>query len=88
MPSQEFLNAVDKVNKLTKRPSDDELLELYGLYKQATIGDNETPKPAIYDLKGKYKWNAWNELQGTSQEEAEKKYIELVEKISARLAAE
>lgn len=27
-----------------KRPSDEELLELYGLYKQATVGDNNTCK--------------------------------------------
>lgn len=25
--------------------------QLYGLYKQATLGDNDTAKPAIYDFK-------------------------------------
>lgn len=51
------------------------------------MGDNNTPKPGFLDLKGKYKWDAWNELQGTSQEEAEQQYIdlctELVEKYSS-----
>jgi acyl-CoA-binding protein len=39
---QKFQEAADSAKKLTKRPSDDELLELYALYKQATVGDNDT----------------------------------------------
>lgn len=74
----------DTVSNLSKRPSDDELLQLYGLYKQATVGDNDTAKPGVFDLKGKYKWQAWEDLKGTTQEEAEQKYIalatELIEK--------
>lgn len=27
---------------LAQKPSDDELLSLYGLFKQATVGDNNT----------------------------------------------
>lgn len=69
---------------MSKRPSDDELLKLYGLYKQATAGDNTTSKPGVFDLKGKYKWQAWTDLSGTSQEDAEAQYIalatELIEK--------
>lgn len=53
------------------------MLKLYGLYKQATVGDNDTPKPGMFDLKGKYKWQAWDDLKGTSQSDAESKYIEL-----------
>lgn len=53
------------------------MLKLYGLYKQATVGDNTTAKPGVFDLKGKYKWQAWEDLKGTSQEDAEKQYIEL-----------
>lgn len=75
MPSAAFLDAADAVQKLATRPSDDELLKLYGLYKQATIGDNNTPKPGMFDLKGKYKWQAWEDLKGKSQEDAEKEYI-------------
>jgi diazepam-binding inhibitor (GABA receptor modulating acyl-CoA-binding protein) len=60
------------MQKIAVRPSDDNLLKIYGLYKQATVGDNNTPKPTIFDLKGKYKWQAWEELKGMSQEEAEK----------------
>lgn len=81
------LQQAEAVNKLPTRPSDDELLELYGLYKQATVGDNETEKPGMFDFKGKYKWEAWNKLKGLSQEEAEQKYIALVDELSSKYAA-
>lgn len=71
---------------MTKRPSDDELLKLYGLFKQTTIGDNETSKPGMFDLKGKYKWQSWADLKGTSQEDAEKQYIELADELLAKYA--
>ncbi|KAK6460983.1 acyl-CoA-binding protein [Scheffersomyces coipomensis] len=77
MPSQEFTEKAEAVQNLTTRPNDDELLSLYGLYKQATVGDNTTTKPGIFDLKGRYKWQAWKDLEGTSQEDAETQYIEL-----------
>ncbi|TID16712.1 hypothetical protein CANINC_004164 [Pichia inconspicua] len=84
MVSETFKQKADAVNALPKRPTDDELLQLYGLYKQATVGDNTTEKPGMFDFKGKYKWEAWNKLQGTSQEEAEQKYIELVDELIAK----
>ena len=32
----------------------------------------------MFDLKGKAKWDAWNERKGMSQDEAKQKYIEYV----------
>ncbi|CUM64167.1 uncharacterized protein PRCAT00001760001 [Priceomyces carsonii] len=84
MVSQEFTEKANTVQNLTKRPSDDELLKLYGLYKQATVGDNDTPKPGMFDLKGKYKWQAWSDLLGTSQEDAETEYIKLADELIAK----
>ncbi|CAH6721114.1 acyl-CoA-binding protein [[Candida] jaroonii] len=81
MVSQLFNEKAEKVKNLTKKPTDDELLNLYGLFKQATVGDNTTSKPGFLDLKGKYKWEAWTELKGTSQEEAEEKYITLADEL-------
>lgn len=77
--SAEFLQAVENVKKLTERPTDEELLELYGYYKQATVGDVNTERPGMFDFKGKYKWDNWNSRKGMSKEDAEKKYIELVQ---------
>lgn len=39
---QSFEEAVDRVKNLKESPSDNELLEIYALYKQATIGDVNT----------------------------------------------
>ena len=33
-------------------------LRLYGLYKMATIGNCQTPKPGLFDLEGNAKWYA------------------------------
>lgn len=41
---QEFEKAAKEVNELKNKPSNDELLKLYGLYKQATVGDVNTGK--------------------------------------------
>ena len=76
--SAEFLEAAENVKKLTARPSDQELLDLYGYFKQATVGDVNTDRPGMFDLKGKYKWDNWNSRKGMSKEDAEAKYIEMV----------
>ncbi|CAO3654475.1 unnamed protein product [Mucor hiemalis] len=80
MPSAEFTQAAADVKNLSKKPSDNQLLELYGLFKQATIGNNDTSKPT-FDIKGRYKWDAWTKLKGTSQEDAETQYIALVKSL-------
>lgn len=41
-------------------------------------------QPGMFDLKGKYKWEAWNNLKGKSQEDAEKEYIALVEELKSK----
>lgn len=38
-------------------------------------------KPGMFDLKGKAKWNAWNEKKGLSQDEAKEKYIAYVDQL-------
>ena len=57
-----------------KNLSDDDLLTLYKYYKQATVGDCTTPRPGLFDLTGKAKWDAWSSVRGLSQKEAEVKY--------------
>uniref|UniRef100_A0A0R3RSX9 ACB domain-containing protein n=1 Tax=Elaeophora elaphi TaxID=1147741 RepID=A0A0R3RSX9_9BILA len=59
----DFNEAVAKVKELKRRPSDDELLELYGLYKQAVVGDNTSSKPWV-DFKARAKWEAWEKRKG------------------------
>ncbi|ODN05914.1 Acyl-CoA-binding protein [Orchesella cincta] len=84
----DFETSAENVKNLVKKPSDDELLEIYGLYKQATVGDVNTARPGMLDLKGKAKWDAWNNLKGTSQEDAKTKYIALVQQLVEKYGLE
>lgn len=59
-----FDRAAEEVRLLTKKPADAQLLQLYALYKQGTVGDINTDRPGFFDLKGKAKWDAWNQLKG------------------------
>ncbi len=48
-----FEEAVDTVNnKMNKTLSNDELKEIYALYKQATVGDVNIDRPGMLDFKG------------------------------------
>ena len=40
-------------------------------------------KPGMMDMKGKYKWNAWNDLKGMTSDDAKAQYIALVEELLA-----
>ncbi|XP_017488805.1 PREDICTED: acyl-CoA-binding protein-like [Rhagoletis zephyria] len=78
----QFEEAAELVKKLKTRPTDQELLEIYGLYKQGTEGDCNIPKPGMFDLKGKAKWEHWNSLKGMSKADAQKKYIAKVHELA------
>jgi diazepam-binding inhibitor (GABA receptor modulator, acyl-CoA-binding protein) len=73
--------AAERLKSLTERPSNDEFLNLYGLYKQATFGDNRTSKPGMFDMKGQFKWKAWKDKSGMSQDDAANAYVALVEEL-------
>ena len=73
-----FNSAVESVKSLPRRPDNDTLLRLYGLYKQATEGDVSGKKPGLLDFKGVAKYEAWQKLQGISSEDAMQDYVDLV----------
>jgi acyl-CoA-binding protein len=75
---EEFESAAARTKEFTKRPSNEELLELYALYKQATEGDVRGERPGDFDFKAIAKFDAWEALQGKSQEQAMQEYITLV----------
>ncbi|XP_034864076.1 acyl-CoA-binding protein isoform X1 [Mirounga angustirostris] len=80
----EFDKAAEDVKHLKTKPADDEMLFIYSHYKQATVGDINTERPGLLDLKGKAKWDAWNHLKGTSKEDAMKAYINKVEELKKK----
>ncbi|XP_053517096.1 acyl-CoA-binding domain-containing protein 7-like [Artibeus jamaicensis] len=80
----DFDEAAEDVKKLKTRPDDEELEELYGLYKQSVIGDIDIGYPGMLELQGKTEWEAWNLQKESSKEDATSAYIskakELIEK--------
>ena len=77
-----FEAAVANSKKLSERPDNATLLKIYGLYKQATAGDNTEKKPGFGDMVGRAKWDAWNGLKGTSADDAMQQYIDLIQSLS------
>ena len=43
-------------------------------------------KPGMFDMKGRYKWDAWSKNKGMSKEEAQAKYIEHVKFLKTKYA--
>ena len=81
--SSQFLQAAEAVSQLSTKPDNTTLGILYGLYKQATVGNNTTNKPGILDVKGTVKWSNWNNYKDYSKYQAEVEYIKLVNKLIA-----
>jgi acyl-CoA-binding protein len=60
----------------------DVLLQLYGLYKQATEGDVTGERPGGFDFKGAAKYDAWAKQRGKTADDARKAYVELVQRLA------
>ncbi|HTN46667.1 MAG TPA: acyl-CoA-binding protein [Flavipsychrobacter sp.] len=81
--SDAFNDAVTRSKQLTERPDNDILLQLYALYKQATVGDAaEKGDYGMFDFKEKFKHEAWLKLRSMTSEDAQKQYIDLVNKLA------
>ena len=78
---ERFRDAQERVEKLSQRPGNDELLELYGLYKQATSGDVQGKRPGMLDMKGRAKHDAWTSRKGMSSEDAMRSYADTVDRL-------
>uniref|UniRef100_A0A6P7F8J2 Acyl-CoA-binding protein homolog n=1 Tax=Diabrotica virgifera virgifera TaxID=50390 RepID=A0A6P7F8J2_DIAVI len=78
---ERFQKAAADIKNLKSKPTDNDLLEIYGLFKQATEGDCTTARPGLLDLKGKAKWDSWNGRKGSSQDKAKEEYIAKVQSL-------
>ena len=78
---QQFESAVARSKEFTQRPSNEELLNMYGLFKQASEGDVSGDRPGGFDFKAIAKYDAWAELKGKSKEQAMQDYITLMDKL-------
>jgi len=79
---QLFEQAAADSKNLSSRPSNDSLLQLYSLYKQATDGDINTAPPSnAFDFVAKAKYEAWTALKGKPKDAAMQEYINLIGKL-------
>uniref|UniRef100_A0A3P8NY74 Acyl-CoA-binding protein n=1 Tax=Astatotilapia calliptera TaxID=8154 RepID=A0A3P8NY74_ASTCA len=79
-----FDEAAAEVKQLKAKPTDEEMLQIYSLFKQATVGDVNTARPGMFDFTGKAKWDAWEKQKGKSNENAMNEYISLVEELKQK----
>ncbi len=77
-----FEQAVAASKELTAKPSNENLLQLYSLYKQATQGDAGDEGPTNpFDFVGKAKYDAWVAQKGKTANTAMQAYISLVNEL-------
>lgn len=78
---EQFTQAQLDSKNLSERPDNMTLLKIYALYKQGSSGDATGERPGMTDFVARAKFDAWTGLAGTSQEEAQQQYIDLIEEL-------
>jgi diazepam-binding inhibitor (GABA receptor modulating acyl-CoA-binding protein) len=79
--TEQFEDAQKRVKSLTKAPSNDDLLELYAHFKQATAGDVTGSRPGMMDFKGRAKFDAWAKKKGASKDASMTAYVAVVNRL-------
>ncbi|GAM19599.1 hypothetical protein SAMD00019534_027740 [Acytostelium subglobosum LB1] len=82
----QFEQAAEDVKKLTKSPSNEEKLKLYGLYKQATAGNNTASRPWAVQLEACAKHDAWTAEKDKACETCYQEYVDLVKVLQSKYA--
>jgi len=77
--AQRFADAQARIKPVTGL-GNDVMLDMYALFKQATVGDVSGSRPGMLDLRGRAKYDAWAKVVGTSKDDAMTRYIALVER--------
>ncbi len=83
MNKARFEDALKRVRSLPEQPPH-VLLQLYGLYKQASTGDVKGKKPGRLNIKARAKYEAWASCAGMSTDEAMSAYVQLVDDLFKR----
>jgi acyl-CoA-binding protein len=77
----QFIQAQADSKNLPERPDNMTLLKIYALFKQAASGDVSGERPGFTDMVGRAKYDAWERLKGTAQEDAMQQYVDLIEEL-------
>lgn len=78
---QQFEKSVSLIRNHSTPISHDDLLILYGLYKQITQGDCNISQPWTVQVEARAKWNAWFQNNNMPRNIAMQKYIEKVNQL-------
>jgi len=80
--AERFGDAQRRARQLDQRPSNHDLLDMYGLFKQASEGDVTGKRPPIFDVKGRAMYDAWSRHKGLSPAAAKEKYVALIDRLT------
>ena len=75
---EEFEKALDRIRRKSAFTSGEDLLVLYGLYKQIMEGDCIDLQPWSNQVIARARWEAWYKNRTMSREDAMRRYIEKV----------
>ncbi|KAG2376388.1 hypothetical protein LR48_Vigan06g072800 [Vigna angularis] len=78
---EDFELYATKAKTLPANQTNENLLIIYGLYKQATVGPVNTARPGMFNMKDRAKWDAWKAVEGKSKDEAMNDYITKVKQL-------
>lgn len=73
----EFEAAVSRVREGSEDPGNEAKLRLYGLYKQATVGDVDGKRPGFTNPVGRAKYDSWASISGMAASAAKQAYVDL-----------
>ena len=77
---KEFEKFFQLLSELKESLAPDVMLKLYAYYKQATSGDIFSVNDES-DVRNAFKFNAWTQLNGMSQDDAKQAYIDLAKQV-------
>ncbi|XP_037940411.1 acyl-CoA-binding protein [Teleopsis dalmanni] len=77
-----FEEIVEKARNFKQKPTQEEFLEFYGYYKQATAGDCDSDEPE--DPIKKALWQAWKDKAGMTADDAKEYYIKVYHKYAPK----
>ncbi|KAD3641575.1 hypothetical protein E3N88_30799 [Mikania micrantha] len=78
---EDFEEYATKAKTLPDTTTNENLLVLYGLYKQATVGPVNTDRPGMFSMRERAKWDAWKAVEAKSKDEAMNDYITKVKQL-------
>ncbi|KAI0269182.1 acyl CoA binding protein-domain-containing protein [Gloeopeniophorella convolvens] len=81
----QFDRAVEIIQNLPKtgpiQTGYEEKLTMYSLYKQATVGNVKSPRPGMWDMLGRAKWDAWAKHKDLDSYDAKWRYVDALLKV-------